>query len=601
MPLPFSRRALQTAPSFSRDFAGLKTLDHGVGPAITFTRGSNATYFDASGTLRFAPNNHIRNSQALGATAGVIGSGGALPTNWGTSLTTNGISSEVIGTGTDGGIAYIDIKVSGTPTTGSAGSFRFDNSNQVAALNGQTWTQSVYVKLVGGATTNAAITLGVAGYDSSNAFIAGQINEPSITTNSNALSSQRKTTSFAFTSASVAFVFPFLRITYTNGNPIDLTLRIAAPQLEIGSTATDYNPTTGTAYFGPRFDHSGGSSLGLLIEEARQNTIIQSADLSTTWTTAGITVTTNQATAPDGTTSADLLQTTLINEAHSIANSQTYVAGAYTFSVFAKYQDHQWITLRMGFGGDAKFATFDIQNAVTGTATAGVTRSITSVGGGWYRLVMTATLATAGTQGVLIILNDADDLNNTAYTGTGTGAYLWGAQLEAGAFPTSYIPTTSAAVTRAADVAVVDPINSFYNATEGTLFTEAVFRGTSDGTILCFDNNSTAERWLLTVNTSTIPALSVTSSSNTQAAIAIGSAVTSTEIIKLAGAAKQDDFQAARGGTLGTADTSGAMPSSIARLQIGRRQSVGIFNGHIRKIAYWPKRLTNTLLQQLTT
>jgi len=355
----------------------------------------------------------------------------------------------------------------------------------------------------------------------------------------------------------------------------------------------------------PRFDHdpATGASRGLLIEEARTNTIIQSADLSTTWTTTGITVTTNQTTAPDGTSSADLIETTLVNEAHSIANSQTYAAGAYTFSVFAKYEDHQWITLRMGFGGDAKFATFDIQNAVTGTATSGVTRSITSVGGGWHRLVMTATLATAGSQGVLIILNDADDLNNTAYTGTGTGAYIWGAQLEASAFPTSYIPTTTAAATRSADVAAINPIASFYNESEGTVFCEFVSVGRESASIVNIDSGvggntnrhrvglaaSLGVQWLTVVGTN-------------QASITSSAATSAGDIVRFAGVYKQNDFQAAVGGALGTADTSGNVPTGLTHFRIGRTtESPSYYGGHIRKVAYWPKRLSNTLLQQLTT
>ena len=83
--------------------------------------------------------------------------------------------------------------------------------------------------------------------------------------------------------------------------------------------------------------------------------------------------------------------------------------------------------------------------------------------------------------------------------------------------------------------------------------------------------------------------------------IEIGAAPSITDTIKFAGAFKSDDFQAARGGTLGTADTSGAMPT-VTHMRVGSGGNGTAFaNGHIRKIAYWPKRLTNTLLEQLTT
>jgi len=73
MPLPFARTASQTRPTFSRDFAGLKTLDHGVGPAITFTRGSDATYFNAAGTLTTATTNEPRFDHSIGLRGAILG------------------------------------------------------------------------------------------------------------------------------------------------------------------------------------------------------------------------------------------------------------------------------------------------------------------------------------------------------------------------------------------------------------------------------------------------------------------------------------------------------------------------------------------------
>jgi len=269
MPVPFARSASQTRPTFSRDFAGLKTLDHGAGPAIAFTRGSNATYFDANGVLQTASNdaprfdhnpstgaslgllieeqrtNSIRNSQAGGSTNGVIGSGGVMPTNWfvGGGSTSNGISTEVVGTGTENGLSYIDIKISGTPTsTANANNFA-DSQNVTAAVSGQTWTASYYVKLQAGSLTNATVSVVIETRDSSNAFVA---NTPllTITPTGGALNTQRFSNTGTLSGASSAFVATHLRVSYTSGNPIDLTLRIAAPQLEQGAFPTSYIPTT---------------------------------------------------------------------------------------------------------------------------------------------------------------------------------------------------------------------------------------------------------------------------------------------------------------------------------------------------------------------
>jgi hypothetical protein len=266
MPLPFSRRALQTAPSFSRDFAGLKTLDHGVGPAITFTRASNATFFDASGTLQTAANdtprfdhsggsslgllieeartNSIRNSQAGGAVAGTPGTP---PTNWTISGTANGITGEIVATGTENGLAYLDYKVSGTPTATSGHNVVFESGTQIVAANGQSWTASAFVKLIAGSFNNVNVRVYASGRDAGGAQVSGQIAGPVITPTSAALSSQRYPATLAISSASVERILSFVNIAYTSGNPIDLTLRIAAPQLEQGAFATSYIPTTSAA------------------------------------------------------------------------------------------------------------------------------------------------------------------------------------------------------------------------------------------------------------------------------------------------------------------------------------------------------------------
>lgn len=259
-------------PSFRRDFAGVKTLNHGIGPDITFTRTGTATYFDATGTLTTAtadvarfdhdPStgasrgllieetriNSIRNSQAGGSTNGVIGSGGVMPTNWSISANANGVTSEIIGTGTEGGLAYIDIKVSGTPTASGTVFINQEPNAQIVAANGQTWTASIYVKLASGAHSNVSTQLTLRASTAAGVQVVGQGATTTFTPTSSALNTQRIVViPAAFNDATVERVTEFVRVNYTNGNAFDLTLRIAAPQLEQGSFATSYIPTTSAA------------------------------------------------------------------------------------------------------------------------------------------------------------------------------------------------------------------------------------------------------------------------------------------------------------------------------------------------------------------
>jgi hypothetical protein len=262
-------------PTFSRDFAGEKTLNNGTGPSITFTRASDATYFDANGTLQTATSdtprfdhdpatgasrgllieeartNSIRNSQGGGAVAGTPGT---LPTNWGASGTTvNGVAIDVAATGTEDGLAYVDLKFSGTPTASSSAFLTFDTGTQIVAANGQTWTGSAYVKLQGGALTNVTqVRTFTGGRTSAGASIAGQAQSTNFTPDSSALKLQRRTATLTMSDATVERAQNGVAFSYTNGSEIGgsadgFTLRIAAPQLEQGAFATSYIPTTTAA------------------------------------------------------------------------------------------------------------------------------------------------------------------------------------------------------------------------------------------------------------------------------------------------------------------------------------------------------------------
>jgi hypothetical protein len=598
-------------PTFSRDFAGEKTLDNGTGPAITFTRGSNATYFDASGTLRFAPNNHIRNSEAGGSTNGVIGSGGVGPTHWGPQITAGAGSVEIIGTGTSDGFNYIDIKWSGTNSTGSSAFIllNFEGGNQVAASSGQTWTQSAYISLVGGSTSGLTVlALAVVERD---ATTNGQIYNTSLLSATSTRTRYSATGTLGNTIVTTTHVLPRISGTVPNGATIDLTLRIAAPQLEIGSTATDYNPTTGTAYFGPRFDHSGGSSLGLLIEEARTNSIRNSQAGGAVTGSPGTMPTNWLHSSPFHGLNREIVATGTLNGlsyidirisgtanttgglgiffegATTAAAGQTWTGSAYIALVAGSIPSSVRVGVEEAVGTTRVLATF-----VTTSPTATLTR---------FSATRTFTDATTNSARAFVDYNYA---NGAAVDLT---LRIAAPQLEQGAFATSYIPTTTAAATRAADSAVVTPISSFYNQSEGTLFAEFsrpqttnvanfLYFGGASPNFLAIENNATAP--------STLNRFLVESSAGAQANIAF-TPISANTIYKFTGAYAPNSFQAAQNGTLGTEDTAGSLPS-VSQMSIGAGQFVSgslfkILNGHIRKIAYWPRRLSNSLLQQLTT
>jgi len=359
----------------------------------------------------------------------------------------------------------------------------------------------------------------------------------------------------------------------------------------------------------PRFDHSGGSSLGLLIEEARTNSIRNSqAGGSTNGVIgSGGVLPTNWGSSLAGGLSREIVATGTVNgRAYidiRISGTATATTGNSlsfeTATGVAALQSQIWTTSaevalvagtltnvgNVGFG-------FTENDAGGALLASGVVASFTPTAT-LTRYVGTRTLANASTAFYRPNVRFAAQDTVTAIDFT---LRIAAPQLEQGAFATSYIPTTTAAATRAAESAVVTPI-SFYNQSEGTLFAEAA----GIRTIVNVDNASAEERLFLAINASAIPQFFATALNASQASIAIGAATTPVQIVKLAGTAKQDDFQAARDGTLGTADTSAVMPSGITRMQLGQRLTGTRLNGHIRKIAYYPRRLSDQLLQQLTT
>jgi hypothetical protein len=354
----------------------------------------------------------------------------------------------------------------------------------------------------------------------------------------------------------------------------------------------------------PRFDHdpATGASRGLLIEEARTNLLIRSAEFTdASWAQTNVTASDGQA-APDGTTNADGIFETVTNNIHETRQSVSIAATAtHTYSVFLKANGRNFVTVYVretaNSGATYVSVVVDLSDGSISGSPVG-TATVTSVGNGWYRVAVSASID-AGTRFAQIRLRE--DASTSSYAGDITkGVLAWGAQLEVGAFPTSYIPTTSAAATRSADSAVVTPISSFYNQAEGTLFAETSFLATA-GWALVADDNTTSNRHLLAYS-GNIPSYTTLVGAASQASISIGLAASAGDIIRHIGSYKENDFQAARNGTLGTADTSGTTPAGLSHLRIGTRTgSSDRFNGHIRKIAYWPRRLSNTLLQQLTT
>jgi len=592
-------------PSLLLDFASVGRLD----PRVTFTRASSGTYYDGVTTAK-AEENLVLQSQTFATTWTTVAA----------SVTDN-----------------TDNAPDGTATADSLFEQASTNTHRIAQsltlVSGQTYTVSVFAKQILDREFQIAFAAGDvsgnprANFDLTNGTL-GTV-DSGLTATISASTNGFYRCSVTFTAADSSFILWLSIITeptaarsesYAGDNTKGVILWGAQVEQRSAVTAytatttqpiTNYIPVLQTAAAGvARFDHNPttGEALGLLIEEQRANLLTYSEDFSDSdWTKTNSSITSNTIVAPDATLTGDKLVENTSTSTHGVSQDATVVdATTYTFSCYAKLGERTKFRIRFGTsGGGGSFlgsADFDL-SAGTVDSSSITSASITAVGNGWYRCVAT-DVSSGTTLGCAIFLIETG--TTTSYTGDGySGIYIWGADLEAGAFPTSYISTTSASVTRNADAASMTGTNfsDWYNAGEGTVYAEAATNGTaSTGGIFRLVNvaDSTRRIRLSYVSGTTIN-FGVTDST-TQVGINLVTGLTVGSFNKGAIAYKVDDFAGSANGLTALTDTAGTVPAGIDQFVIGQDGAAAstILNGTIRKLAFYPQRLSDAQLQALT-
>jgi hypothetical protein len=481
------------------------------------------------------------------------------------------------------------------------------SSTSVASLTSTAYTGSVYIKagertfsqvqvIMGGVNTYAIVNL-------SNGAIGTVTGDGSFSAVNVGNGWYR--ISVTFTTSSIAsgqlFVYPASSATtFAYQGDGNSGVFIWGAQIELGNTATDYMVSGATNGFRAVPVVTGGATpRGLLIEEQRTNLLTYSEQFdNAAWTKSNSTITANSVAAPDGTVTADTLVEDTSTGAHQI--TQAYVAASgtvVTFSVYVKQSQRSWmrITVNTASGANAS-AYFDVSAGTVG-AVGGGTASITPVGNGWFRCSVTGTLTTTNPTLAILLANGN---NGQSYTGDGTsGIYIWGAQLEAGAFATSYIPTVAASVTRSADVASVNTLSPWFNATEGTFLSNvSPLAIDNDISLSASDSGGYANSMYLPADSGA--QFIVVNSSVVEAQIDAGTILANTPN-KIAAAYAANNFALSVNGGAVVTDTSGAIPT-VDRLVLGGLEgnTANRLNGHLRQVAYYPRRLTNAELQALT-
>jgi hypothetical protein len=387
-----------------------------------------------------------------------------------------------------------------------------------------------------------------------------------------------------------------------------------------GGTYLDANGVLQTASANvPRVEYNAaGERLGLLVEEARTNLVTHSSEFdNTAWVKSTATVTANATISPDNETNADKLvegSSGSITSLISDQNISVTAGSSYVGSFFAKAAELSWVRFGAGnspFGAGGyttdRSVYWDIENGVVGTIGSTFdSAGIEDFGEGWYRCWFTATATSTSTLNFDIGLANAD-LGGT-YVASGTsGIYIWGAQLEAGAFPTSYIPTSGATATRAADVCSIAVSDFGYNQSEGTIVCEFQTKSRSNASAFNLakssDSSGLVERCQVRTSSGGLDYLIGSNSLGpfdpTGYAVTGVGPVTASLVSVAVFFMKNDTGFIVNGSLLGS-DTTNLVVPDIDQIRIGRVGSLEYTNGHIKSIKYYPRRLTNAQLQELT-
>ena len=365
-----------------------------------------------------------------------------------------------------------------------------------------------------------------------------------------------------------------------------------------------------------RFDHDPVTLAckGLLIEESRTNSLLHSANFKNTTSSywdnlSTTTVTVDQTISPDGGVNADLLTTSATAFDCFTRRNNAYAGSTqYTYSIFLKQgpSSHRYVGLYIGVGITAtQFPFFDFNNPTvvqipSGTPVGTINSTkVDAYPNGWYRVSITfTTAATPVTLFSGVYISTSNGILPAAPT-AGQDAYIWGIQSELGAFPTSYIPTTTASVVRSADVCSItgSDFTGFTKLGEGTVVVHGdSYQGTTPAFCQFSNDTNGARSFNFQRNTST-GALEYSDSGSGVLAVAASPSYP----VKFG--ATRDQATGVRlvyNGIIGSGSaftTNGVQ----TRMLIGN-SGIGLpLNGCIRSIKHFKRKLSNAKLQALTT
>jgi len=347
----------------------------------------------------------------------------------------------------------------------------------------------------------------------------------------------------------------------------------------------------------------------LKLEPQSTNLTLWSQDFSQSyWSKLGATVVSGQdSPSLDSPLGAFKLTENSANSSHRVQSNFTSVDSTdYTLSVFAKKGERNYISLQINPKSNAYISTiFNLDNGTIVGQSAGSSAPISSkikyIENGFYKCEITVNISTgAGTTNVRVFVSD--NPTNITYQGDGTsGVYIYGAQLEALPYATSYIPTSSSSVTRVQDVATdFGDVNTF-NSEEGTLFVECSGFTDSAARLISLSDGTNTNRMYIGYSSTFITAVVVVGGGLSYVYNFVSSGVSDT--VKIALKYKENDFTLYVNGVKKNFQLSGSIyPINILnRLSFDSGAGASNFYGETKQLQVYKEALTDAELITLTT
>jgi hypothetical protein len=354
---------------------------------------------------------------------------------------------------------------------------------------------------------------------------------------------------------------------------------------------------------------SNGENGHWLLEPTSTNIITYSEDLSE-WGETNATTISNSSISPSGLLNADKVIASNSNSSHNIFLVPSVSASTtYTFSLYAKADEYERLYVRQGTGGNPCAAVYELSGSgsVLETYSSPLDTSINNVGNGWYRITLTNTTSATTPNfapNIVGIPNSGYGASDAGVTfqGDGTsGIYIWGVQLEALSYATSYIPTlTGSTVTRATETLTGSGNSTLINSTEGVLYAEiAALADDSTNRLISLSNADTSQQVWLYFNTSNGLTYRVYNGS-TQSTYS--HSINTKTFNKIAVKYKANDFGLFVNGIKVYTDTSGSTftENTLTKLNFDAGDGALDFYGEVKELAVFDEALENDELELLT-